>query len=272
MCQSMAFSFLFIFQISRAPPANLTTNMTSRLVLTQLPSSCASGKVSLSPITPSLWPLTQPGCLSNISQTATTRELGSFPTLSPSVESTHCHNPDKHHIPSACTTFPPFSSSSSLSCIHPSSTQIQPVPQAPKLVPIFKNKVLSRHVNVTKILAERQLKQAQAHNQNTSGSVIMKPHHAASSSSSSSSSTLVTPTQSFTQPTLQRVTLPFCRNQKKEYGVSVSAPQQPVSKTQPVTMHEVPSKRKVSKGPPQKQFYRVSTQYCLVCKMNSLNL
>ncbi|XP_072534805.1 uncharacterized protein C18orf63 homolog [Salminus brasiliensis] len=226
-----------VSQVSGAPPANLTTKATSRPVLTQLPSGCAPGRVSLSHLAPSQWPLIQTGHLNNINQTATTRELAPFQTPSTSIESSHFYLTDSHHF--TITSVPPFCSSSCLPTIHPSSTQTEPVYSTPKLVPIFKNKSLSRHVNVTKILAEKQQKQAQVQSQPMSGPAAKRPH----SSSPPPSSALATFSPSLSRPPVKRVTLPFCKNQMRNHGVSVPAPQQPVSKTQPLTMPEVPSKR-----------------------------
>ncbi|KAI4880138.1 hypothetical protein NFI96_020832 [Prochilodus magdalenae] len=221
-------------QVSGALLANLTTNMTNRLVLTQLPSIYAPGRLPHSQLTASQWPLTQPGSLSNNSRITTARELVHFQTLSPTFESPPCPLTEKYQLPSSHTSLSPISSSSCLSSIRPFSTQTQPVPQAPKLVPIFKNKSISRHVNITKILAEKQQKQADAQSQEMSG-----PSFTASSSSVTTTITLI---PSCGRPPLQRVTLPLCKNRKREHGVTVPGPQKPASKTQP-PLPEVPSNR-----------------------------
>ncbi|KAG9276732.1 hypothetical protein AMEX_G9068 [Astyanax mexicanus] len=231
-----------VIQASRALPANLTTITSTRPVLTQIPSCCAPGRVPLSQLTPSQWPLSQPGRLSNINQTATTKELASFQTPRPSAESPHFYVTETHKFPSSCTSLPPLSSSSCPGTIHSLSTQSQPVHQTPKLVPIFKNKSLSRHVNITKILAEKQQKQVQLESQHISGAAVKRPH-CSYSYSPPSSSTLVTSTQSLSQPPLKRVTLPFRKNQKSNHGASVPAPQQPAFKPQPLIMPEVTSNR-----------------------------
>uniref|UniRef100_A0A3B1IQD7 Chromosome 10 C18orf63 homolog n=1 Tax=Astyanax mexicanus TaxID=7994 RepID=A0A3B1IQD7_ASTMX len=211
-------------------------------------------------LTPSQWPLSQPGRLSNINQTATTKELASFQTPRPSAESPHFYVTETHKFPSSCTSLPPLSSSSCPRTIHSLSTQSQPVHQTPKLVPIFKNKSLSRHVNITKILAEKQQKQVQLESQHISGAAVKRPH-CSYSYSPPSSSTLVTSTQSLSQPPLKRVTLPFRKNQKSNHGASVPAPQQPAFKPQPLIMPEVTSNRGVSKCP--QTFYRIVKDYSL---------
>ncbi|XP_036438464.1 uncharacterized protein C18orf63-like isoform X2 [Colossoma macropomum] len=231
-----------ISQVPGAPPANLTTNTTSRLVLTQFHSGCAPGRVPLSQLAAPQRPLTQPRSLTNISKTSTTTELGNFQTQSPSLESSHCHHTYKRNFPSSHTSLTPSSSASCLSSVHPLPTQTQPAPQTPKLVPIFKNKSISRHVNVTKILAEKQQKRADAQSQQMSGGSVKRPHPF-SSPSPSSHTTAVTLTPSCSHPPPQSVTLPFSKNRKREHRVSLPGPQEPVSKTQPLTMPEVPSNR-----------------------------
>ncbi|XP_037392701.1 uncharacterized protein C18orf63 isoform X1 [Pygocentrus nattereri] len=231
-----------ISQVSGALPANLTTDSTSRLVLTQFPSGCAPGMVPVSQLAASQQPLTQPGRLTNISQTATTTDLGNFQTQNRSLESSHCHHTYKRNFPLSHTSRPPFPSSSCLSSVHPLPTQTQPIPQVPKLVSIFKNKSISRHVNVTKILAEKQQKRADAQTQQMSGASVKRPHPF-SSLFPSSHTTLVTLTPSCSHPPPHRVTLSFSKNRKREHGVSVPAPQEAVSRTQPLTMPEVHSNR-----------------------------
>ncbi|XP_066539722.1 uncharacterized protein C18orf63-like isoform X2 [Hoplias malabaricus] len=212
--------------------SNLTTNKSSRLVLTQITSSYAPRSVPLSQLASSKWPLTQPGHRSNTSQKTTTKELVNMHNLGPCLVSSD----------SPVTSIPPFSSSSCLSLSCLSSTQPQHESKGPKLVPIFKNKSIVRHVNITKILAKKQQKQAEAESQHMSGPAVKRPHPSSSvtPSSSYSSGTL---TSSFSQPTRQRVTLPFCKNHKEKQGVSVPALHQPVSKTQPLAMPEIPSVR-----------------------------
>ncbi|KAK1794878.1 hypothetical protein P4O66_010080 [Electrophorus voltai] len=218
-----------------ALPANLTSKITSKLVLSQLPGGCPLGMVHHSQL-----PLSQPGGLSSLSQTIPTRRQGYIQIPSPNLEFSHQHGIDTRQLPSAGASLMPCSSPAALTSINPSQGLSQPTPSVPKLVPIFKNKSLSRHVNVTKILAEKQQKKGNMQGQHASRPGVKRPSSFSTSSSSSAPATNPPP---FSGSGLDRVSLPFVKGHKGDSGVGISFPQQPLSQTLPQAMPEIPSNR-----------------------------
>nr|XP_046212227.1 uncharacterized protein C18orf63-like isoform X1 [Oncorhynchus gorbuscha] len=161
-------------QVASGKPVNLTTKSASRPVLSQLHASC--------PLKPSFGgapgaqtfsqPVGQSGSSSYLS---TGRTQGVHPTP------TQSYTPGRG-LPSSSlyrSAAPPQPTT------HPQHSQAPPT--GPKMVPIFKNKALPRHVNVTKLLAEKQQKRAEEQRQTpVSGQKRACPAFFSSSFSSSS--------------------------------------------------------------------------------------
>ncbi|KAL1006782.1 hypothetical protein UPYG_G00077020 [Umbra pygmaea] len=118
-------------QMSSGKPVNLTTKSASRLILNQLPAPC--------PLKPSC---KGPACTQTFSQ--------------PAGQSSSCstgRNQGVHPAPPQglpASALPPSAA--------PSHSQAPPA--GPKLVPIFRNKAVQRHVNVTQPLAEKHERRA----------------------------------------------------------------------------------------------------------------
>ncbi|KAI5106557.1 hypothetical protein C0J45_4254 [Silurus meridionalis] len=223
-------------QDSRALPANLTFKCSSRLVLTQNPSVCTPEMVPLSKLASSPWRLSQPVGLSNIQQSAATTGHWNPQIPSPILQSSQCNGTETSQFSSSFTSLPSFSSTLSVSPKHPVLSNTQPVVQRPKLVPIFRNKSLSRHVNVTKILAEKKKQQEEAAAQ----CALKAPLKRFSSSPLSCASSL------------PRVSLPFFKDRKKEHSVCTTTPVQPVFKKQPAPMPEIKTGGEVFQSHPKK--------------------
>ncbi|KAI5606468.1 hypothetical protein C0J50_1967 [Silurus asotus] len=221
---------------SRALPANLTFKCSSRLVLTQNPSVCTSEMVPLSKLASSPWPLSQPVGLSNIQQSAATTGHWNPQIPSPILQSSQCNGTETSQFSSSFTSLPSFSSTLSVSPKHPVLSNTQPVVQRPKLVPIFRNKSLSRHVNVTKILAEKMKQQEEAAAQ----CALKAPLKRFSSSPLSCASSL------------PRVSLPFFKDRKREHSVCTTTPVQPVFKKQPAPVPEIKTGGEVFQSHPKK--------------------
>ncbi|KAM9488442.1 uncharacterized protein C18orf63 homolog [Clarias gariepinus] len=198
-------------QDSLALPANLTSKSSSRLVLTQLPYVSSPERVPLSQLAFSPWPLSQPVSLRhNIRHSATSSVRGTPQIPNPILQSSH------RKFTSSFSSRQSFSSSSSVSANPPSPSSSQRAIQRPKLVPVFTNKSLSRHVNITKILAEKQQqKQVEAHR--VLDSAVKRPSCSPLSSA----------------PTLPRVSLPYFKKRKRDHGVYASTTAQSGFQTQP---------------------------------------
>lgn len=216
---SLQLCFCLNFQDSGALPATLTFKSSSRLVLTQLPIVFPPQGVPLSQSASSPWPLSQPVSQKNIRHPPTTNRPRNRLTPNPISQSSHSHGTETCHFPSSFTFLPSLSSSSSVSANHPLLSNTQPATQRPKLVPIFTNKSLSCHVNITKILAE---KKQQKHDitQCTSKAAVKRPSCSPSPSAAS----------------LSRVSLPYFKECKRDSNICTTAPAQPLSQTQPVPM------------------------------------
>uniref|UniRef100_A0A8C7I884 DUF4708 domain-containing protein n=1 Tax=Oncorhynchus kisutch TaxID=8019 RepID=A0A8C7I884_ONCKI len=160
--------------VASGKPVNLTTKSASRPVLSQFHASC--------PLKPSFGgapsaqtfsqPVEQSGSSSYLS---TGRTQGVHPT--PTQSYTPGRGlPSSSLYPSAAPPQP---------TTHPQHSQAPPT--GPKMVPIFKNKALPRHVNVTQLLAEKQQKRAEEQRQTpVSGQKRACPAFSSSSFSSSS--------------------------------------------------------------------------------------
>lgn len=231
--------FYLDFQDSGALSANLTSKSSSRIVLTQLPLVFPPERMPLSQLASSPWPLSQPVGLSNISQPATSSGHGNPQIPNPILQSSHYHGTETCQFPSSFTSLPSFSSSSSVSANQPLLNNTQ----RPKLVPVFTNKSLSRHVNVTKILAEKK-QQKQKEAQCASRAAVKRP-----SSSPLSSA-----------PSLPRVSLPFFKDRKTDHNVCTTTPAQPLFQVQPRPMTEV--KTGVRRTPP---LCILHSQYHYIC-------
>ncbi|XP_041736994.2 uncharacterized protein C18orf63 [Coregonus clupeaformis] len=139
-------------QVASGKPVNLTTKSASRPVLSQLHAPC--------PIKPSFGgapgaqSLSQPvGQSSSSSYLSTGRTQGVHPTP-PQSYTPGRGLPSSSLYPSAAPPQP---------TTHPQPSQA--LPTGPKMVPIFKNKALPRHVNVTQLLAEKQQRRAEEQRQ-----------------------------------------------------------------------------------------------------------
>ncbi|CAB1349456.1 unnamed protein product, partial [Coregonus sp. 'balchen'] len=138
--------------VASGKPVNLTTKSASRPVLSQLHAPC--------PIKPSFGgapgaqSLSQPvGQSSSSSYLSTGRTQGVHPTP-PQSYTPGRGLPSSSLYPSAAPPQP---------TTHPQPSQA--LPTGPKMVPIFKNKALPRHVNVTQLLAEKQQRRAEEQRQ-----------------------------------------------------------------------------------------------------------
>lgn len=230
--------FYLDFQNVGALPANLTSKSFSRLVLTQLPNVLPPERVPLSQLASAPWPLSQPAGPISIRQPATTNGHENPQIPNPILQFSHCHGTEICQVPSPFTSLPLFSSSLSVSSNHSSLSNTQPATLKPRLVPIFTNKSLSRHVNITRILAEKnQQKQAEAQ--------CFPSARAAVKRSSCSPSSSV--------PLLPRVPLPFFKGCKRDSIVCTTTPAQPLFQTQPAAMTEM--KRQVRRTPPLCSLY-----------------
>ncbi|KAK2869749.1 hypothetical protein Q8A67_024141 [Cirrhinus molitorella] len=189
-------------------PANVTTENTSRAVLNQLPSSCPRVAAQHSQ------------CDSTGKQTEKKKRSSLDSFLDQKV-----------WMPSNLAT-----QSSSPTNVHFTHIQSQSVLPRPKLVPIFKNKSHTRHVDV-RLAAKRQ--------QGLEGQKLMAVIRPLSSACLSSSSELhcFTPSVSSNQVSrpqaLEWMTLPFSK--RKEKTNTVILPPLPLVYTQPQIMAKIPS-------------------------------
>ncbi|KAK3551962.1 hypothetical protein QTP70_031499 [Hemibagrus guttatus] len=211
-------------QDSGVLPATLTSKSSSRLVLTQLPNVFPLERVPLQHLESSPWPLSQPVGHSSIRHPATTNGHGNPQIPDPILQSSHCHDAETCQFPSSFTSLPSFSFSSSVSANHPLLSNTQPATQRPKLVPIFTNKSLSRHVNITKILAEK--KKLEVTKCDSRAAVNRSSFSPLSSSSS-----------------LPRVSLPFFKDRKRDHNACTTDPAQPLFQTQPARVIEIAKTR-----------------------------
>ncbi|XP_030623479.1 uncharacterized protein C18orf63 homolog [Chanos chanos] len=224
-------------QVQRAYPVNLTTKTSSRPVLTKLPSTCpqsgshhGAGSMQHLPSQPER------------SQHSQTSKQGS-------VENTH-----RLESPLGCNTERGWLSSSTSPSIIPSSSvschsQTQAAVREPKLIPIFKNRTLPRHVNVTKILAEKRQTAAQRHS--VPASAVKRALSPSSLSSSSSSTPLCSASDLpclsvvppwFSRPSLDRVSLSRLEEQNRD-SAGRDDLQQPSSLAQTQALTQIPSSR-----------------------------
>lgn len=218
------------FHDSGALPANLTSTSSSRLVLTQIPNVYPPERVPLSPLASSPQPLSRPAGLSNIRHPATTHGHRNPQIPIPILQSSHCRGAETCQLPSSFTSsLPSFSSSLSVPANHSLLSNTQPAAQRPKLVPIFTNKSMSRHVNITKILAEKK-HQEQDEAQYTSFARTAAKRPSCSPLSSA--------------PSLPRVSLPFFKDRKRHHNVCTTAPEQlqPAARTEiKVVVRKIPT-------------------------------
>lgn len=245
--------FYLDFQDSGALPANLTFKSSSRLVLSQLPNVFPPETVPLSHLASSPWPLSQPVGLSNIRHPTTTNGHGNPQIPNPILQSFHFHRTEPCQFPSSFTSIPSFSSSSSVSANQPLLSNTQPFTQRPKLVPIFTNKSLTCHVNVTKILAEKK-QQKQEEAQCVSRAAVQISSCSPISSASS----------------LPRVSLPFFKDRKRDHNVCTTAPVQPLFQTKPAPMTEI--KRGVRRTPPLCILYSQCPYMCNIIMLQEAEL
>ncbi|GAA6091424.1 uncharacterized protein C18orf63 isoform X1 [Tachysurus ichikawai] len=206
-------------QDSGALPATLTSKSSSRLVLTKLPN--VSPTEPLQQLESFQRPLSQPVGHSNIRHLATANGHKIPQIPNPVLQSSHYHGAETCRFPSSFTSLPSFSSSSSVSANCPLLSNTQPATQRPKLVPVFTNKSLSSHVNITKILAEKKTQQKQEVTQCTSRVAINRPSCSLLSSATS----------------LPRVSLPSDR--KRDRNACTTALTQPLIQTQPASVTQI---------------------------------
>ncbi|XP_073686420.1 uncharacterized protein C18orf63 homolog [Garra rufa] len=195
-------------------PANVKTENSSRAVLCQLPSNCP--RVAAQPFSSQ--------CDSTGKQTETKKRS----SLDSSLD-------QKDWTPSNLAT-----QSSSPTNVHFHHIQPQSALPRPKLVPIFKNKSHTQHVDVTEMLAVKR-------QQGLEGQKLMAVIRPLSSTCLSSSSeprcstTPISSNQVSRPPAPQRMTLPFSkRKEKTNRGVRILPPL-PVVQTQPQIIPEIPS-------------------------------
>uniref|UniRef100_A0A8C1C4X2 DUF4708 domain-containing protein n=1 Tax=Cyprinus carpio carpio TaxID=630221 RepID=A0A8C1C4X2_CYPCA len=199
-------------------PSNVTTENSSRAVLNQLPSSCPrdAGQHHYSQ------------CDSTGKQT----EKKKRSSLDSSVD-------QKDWTSSNLAT----QSSSSHTNVHFTHIQSRSALPRPKLVPIFKNKSHTRHVNVTEMLAVKQQQGPEAQKR----TAVIRPLSSTCLSSSSRPHCFTPPASSnqFSRPpALERITLPFSKSKEKtNSGVNVIIPTLPLVLMQPHIMPEIPSNR-----------------------------
>lgn len=117
--------------------------------------------------------------------------------------------------------------------------------QRPKLVPVFKNKSHTCHLNVT----ENPVVKKQRGREGQKVVAVLKPLTSACLQSSSKLQCSSPPVNSsqFSRPVSQRVSLPFYKTQTASGGVTGVQPNQPFVQTQ-LQMCDVPSKRGVSQS------------------------
>lgn len=242
--------FYLDFQDSGALPANLTFKSSSRLVLSQLPNVFPPETVPLSHLASSP---SQPVGLSNIRHPTTTNGHGNPQIPDPILQSFHFHRTEPCQFPSSFTSIPSFSSSWSVSANQPLLSNTQPFTQRPKLVPIFTNKSLTCHVNVTKILAEKK-QQKQEEAQCVSRAAVQISSCSPISSASS----------------LPRVSLPFFKDRKRDHNVCTTAPVQPLFQTKPAPMTEI--KRGVRRTPPLCILYSQCPYMCNIIMLQEAEL
>ncbi|ROI79374.1 hypothetical protein DPX16_7262 [Anabarilius grahami] len=193
-----------VTQSSGALPVNVTTENSSRAVLNQLPSSCPQD--------------TAKNRYGQFDSTGKQTEKKKRPSLDSSLD-------QKGWTSSNLATLSFFSSTN----VHFTHIQSQStlVPR-PKLVPIFKNKSQTPHVNTTEILAVKQQKELEGQKL----TAVIKPLSPAPSN------------QFFRPPAPERMTLPFFKNKERtNTGVSRILPPLPFVQTQPQTLPEIPSNR-----------------------------
>ncbi|XP_050953724.1 uncharacterized protein C18orf63 isoform X3 [Labeo rohita] len=179
-------------------PANVTTENSSRAVLNQLPSSCP--RIAAQPRSSQ--------CDSTGKQTETKKRF----SLDSSLD-------QKRWTTSNLAT----QLSSSPTNVHFTHIQPQSALPRPKLVPIFKNKSHTRHVNVTEMLAAKQQQGLEGQKLKT----VIRPL---------SSTCLSSP------PAPERMTLPFSkRKEKTNSGVTRNLPPLPLVQTQPQIIPKIPS-------------------------------
>ncbi|XP_045901408.1 uncharacterized protein C18orf63 [Micropterus dolomieu] len=147
-------------QVLRSEQINLTTSSSMRLVLTQLPAPPPRPE---KPQPPAWAPLSQQDGAQTQSQGC--RGDGDWPTSSSTSSSSSrvslsFSDSSGYRSPASSLTSSSFSTLSFSSVLSPLPPPSQtPVTPAPKLVPIFKNKCPSRHVNVALLRVKKQREQ-----------------------------------------------------------------------------------------------------------------
>lgn len=196
-----------VSQSSEALPVNVTTENNSRAVLKQLPSSCPRDTAKNG----------YGQCDSTGKQTEKKKR--------PSVDSSH---DQKGWTSSSLATL----SSSSATIVHFTHMQSQSTLTRPKLVPIFKSKSHTHHVNVTEILTVKQQKGLEGQKL----AAVIRPL--------SSSFTPPAPSNQISRPPApERMSLPFFKSKERpNSGVRILQPL-PFVQTQPQTLPEIPSNR-----------------------------
>ncbi|XP_016347419.1 uncharacterized protein C18orf63 homolog isoform X1 [Sinocyclocheilus anshuiensis] len=199
-------------------PVNVTTENSSRAVLNQLPSSCPREAVQHRS--------------SQCDSTGKQTEKKKRSSLDSSVD-------QKGWTSSNLAT----QSSSSPTNVHFTRIQSQSALPRPKLVPIFKNKSHTRHVNVTEMLAVKQ----QQGPEEQKLTAVRRPLSSTCLSSSSKPHCSTPPASSnqFSRPPApERMTLPFSKSKEKtNSGVTGILPPLPLVQMQPQIMPEIPSNR-----------------------------
>ncbi|XP_067290423.1 uncharacterized protein C18orf63 isoform X2 [Pseudorasbora parva] len=196
-----------VTQSSDALPVNVTTENNSRAVLNQLPSSCPRD--------------TAKNIYGQCDSTGKQTENKKRPSLDSSLD-------QKGRTSSSLAAM----SSSSATIVHFTHIQSQSTLTRPKLVPIFKSKSHTHHVNVTEILRGKQQKSAG----------LIRP---LSSTCLSSSFTAPAPSNQISRPPApERMSLPFLQSKERpSSGVSRILQPLPFEQTQPQTLPEIPSNR-----------------------------
>lgn len=197
-----------------ALPVNLTRENTSRPVLNHLPINCLQNTA-------------QRNCFQHDSTGKQTEKKSSL-----SLESSPGQ---KAWTFISSTTL--FSSPTSVNFTHCQSQSA--VFPRPKLVPVFKNKSHTCHLNVTEIPVEQQQRGLEGQKV----VAVIKPLTSACLQSSSKLQCSTPPVHSsqFSRPVPERVSLPFYKRQMASSGVTEVLPNQPFVQTQP-QMCDIPSK------------------------------
>ncbi|XP_028822743.1 uncharacterized protein C18orf63 homolog isoform X2 [Denticeps clupeoides] len=140
------------------PYVNVTTKNSSRPVLTQMPRASFSQSSSFVEASHLKSSLSQPGAQSFSSQSLANEKDSAHPNQANLWMPQHSASEKSFISPSSSVSCPITSPLSSSIILHKQNLARL---HGQKLVPIFKNKTLPKHVNITKILVEKRLLQAE---------------------------------------------------------------------------------------------------------------